>query len=32
MIDVYDELLQLDDSVSAFGVSPLAYVMFDCAR
>lgn len=32
MFDFYDELLKLDDSVSAFGVSPLAYVMFDCAR
>lgn len=32
MFDLYDKLLKLDDSVSSFGVSHLAYVMFDCAR
>ncbi len=32
MFEIYEDIIRLDDSVNAFGVSPLAYVLLDCAR
>lgn len=32
MLDFYEKICKLDDSENAIGVSPLAYVLFDCAR
>lgn len=32
MFDIYEKLDRLDNSDNAFGISPLAYVLFDCAR
>ena len=32
MLDIYEKLDRLDNSDNAFGISPLAYVLFDCAR
>lgn len=32
MFEIYEDIIRLDDSVNAFGVSPLAYVLFDCAK
>lgn len=29
---IYDELNELDEPVEDYGVSPLSYVVLDCAR
>lgn len=29
---IYDELNELDENVADYGVSPLSYVVLDCAR
>ena len=29
---IYDELTKLEESVEAYGVSPLSYVALNCAR
>lgn len=31
-MSIYDELNELDESVESCGLSPLAYVVLDCAR
>lgn len=32
MIEFYSKIAKLDDSANVIGVSPLEYVLFDCAR
>lgn len=32
MFEIYEDILRLDDSENAYGISPLAYVVIDCAR
>lgn len=32
MFEIYEDIIRLDDSVNAYGISPLAYVVLDCGR
>ncbi|MGN1061459.1 MAG: hypothetical protein ACI4QN_06980 [Candidatus Coproplasma sp.] len=32
VFEIYEDIIRLDDSVNAYGITPLAYVMLDCGR
>lgn len=31
-MDIYERLNQIDDERTAYGITPLSYVVLDCAR
>lgn len=32
VFQIYEDVIQLDDNVNDYGISPLAYVLFNCGE